>query len=102
MSRKQKKVTAPISQRAVDEFFERADTLLTQGLGSIETLLRGRLKSTRNRVDGLYDRWPGGTNRVVTAASQYVRNHPVQAASLALGAGVVAMVVAGRQVSAVA
>lgn len=97
MSRKQKKV-APVSQRAVDELFERADALLTQGLSGIETLLRGRLKSTRSKVDGLYDRWPGGTNRVVTAASQYVRNHPVQAAGLALGAGVVAMVVAGRQV----
>jgi ElaB/YqjD/DUF883 family membrane-anchored ribosome-binding protein len=96
MSRKQKKV-AVVSQRAVDELFDRADGLVTEGLQLVEQQLRDRIKSARRRVDALYGRWPGGTGRVVSAATDYVRQHPVQAAGICVGAGVVALAVANRQ-----
>jgi len=96
MSRKQKKVTLA-GQQAVDELFDRADSLVTEGLGLVEQQLRSRIRQARRRVDSLYDRWPGGTGRAIGVATQYLRNHPVQAAGICVGAGVVALAVANRQ-----
>lgn len=99
MSRKPKKV-AVVSQKTVDDLFDRADGLVTEGLNLVEQQLRERIQGARRRVDSLYDRWPSGTSRAITAATQYVRNHPVQAAGLCVGAGVVALAVAHRQTAA--
>ncbi len=99
MSRKPKKV-AVVSQKTVDDLFDRADGLVTEGLSLVEQQLRERIQGARRRVDSLYDRWPSGTSRAITAATQYVRNHPVQAAGLCVGAGVVALAVAHRQTAA--
>ncbi|PPE72117.1 hypothetical protein C3942_19650 [Solimonas fluminis] len=96
MSRKQKKV-ALVGQHAVDELFDRADGLVTEGLSLVEQQLRGRIRQARRRVDSLYERWPGGSGRAISAATQYLRNHPVQAAGICVGAGVVALAVANRQ-----
>lgn len=96
MSKKQKKVPV-VSQQTVDHLFDRADGLVSEGLHLVEQQLHARLKDARRSVDRFYGRRAGGA---MAAATKYVRSHPVQAAGLCVGAGVVALAVANRQAAA--
>ena len=100
MSKKRLKKAPAVTQETVDALFDRADGLVTEGLQLVEQQLRSRIKSARTKVDSLYGRFPSGTGRAINAATRYVRKHPIQAAGLCVGAGVVALAVANRQQAA--